>query len=65
MVLENESTSAMLVSKDGYLQAKEQAALMALSGKRVAVFCDEAVMRRWMASLEARQELQQRLLNTP
>lgn len=65
MSLVDAGTSAILVSRDNYLQAKEQAALLAFEGKRVLVFCDEAVMNRWMASLEAHQELQQKLRCTP
>lgn len=55
----DEATSVVLVARDGYLQAKKQAAQLALEGHRILVFCDEATMRLWMASLARHQELQQ------
>lgn len=61
----NEATSVVLVARDSYLQAKEQAAQLALDGHRVLVFCDEAAMNRWMASLARHQELQMTLRSTP
>lgn len=54
----NERTSAILVSDSDYQQAKQQAALLAYEGRQVLVFCNEGVMRRYLASLVERQELQ-------
>lgn len=65
MTLTNEKSSALLVSRDKYQQAKELAYEMSKYGMQVNVFCDEAVMRRYFASLVKRQELQQTLLSTP
>lgn len=65
MSLVDRGTSAMLVSRGDYLEAKEQAALLAYEGRQVLVFCDEVVMNRWLASLAAHQELQQTLRCKP
>lgn len=54
-----DGTSAMLVPKEDYAMAKERAALMALDGRRVMVFCDAGVMSRWIATLAERQESRQ------
>ena len=50
-------TKIQLVEAQDYEQKKTAAIAAGLHGERVAVFKDEALLRRWIDALGVRQEL--------